>query len=165
MAKSPATRAAAASAATSHLDASPVAELERLEARLESVLCDLRNYRRVQQQAATDRGVLGSRGLTQFIIESLYKAATEDTAITGRDGGFSITALLRLAELAGYAVPTRRILSKRLTERAYRTGDIAWIAGGDEGTGLWYWKGKDAEDVATVEIEARDVANLGGPEK
>jgi hypothetical protein len=108
-------------------------ELERLERRLELLLRDFRILRRQMIDAAKDKGVLGSRGLTEFIIDLLR---AEVTPITNNICGMSVRDLLYQAEKAGYAVPTIRTMSKRLTERAYRVGDIAWAK--ERG---WYWKG------------------------
>lgn len=106
-----------------------LAKLELIERRFEKVLRDIREFRHELEGSSKDKGVLGSRGLTEFILTQLQKNPDHS--------GHSITELLRQAELAGYAVPTRRILSKRLTERAYRVGDIAFDSDG----GFWYWKG------------------------
>ena len=103
-----------------------LAKLELIERRFEKALRELREFRHELGQSSQDKGVLGSRGLTEFVINLL------------RTGQYKMSELLRQAELAGYAVPTRRILSKRLTERAYRVGDIAFDSEG----GFWYWKGQ-----------------------
>jgi hypothetical protein len=104
-------------------------ELERLERRLELLLRDFRVLRRQMIDAAKDKGVLGSRGLTEFIIDLLKAEPDQDHQV--RD-------LLYRAEKAGYAIPTVRTMSKRLTERAYRVGDIIWT----KQLG-WCWKNKD----------------------
>ena len=96
-------------------------QLERIERRFESCLRDLRQYRAYLQRDAADRGVLGSRGLTQFCIEQL-----SHSPMTTKE-------LLTVAERAGYQTPTARILSKRLNGHAYRTGGIVW----DTGMGKW----------------------------
>lgn len=92
--------------------------------RHELLLRDLRAYLREQSKESLDKGVLGSRGMTEFCIDTIKQS-----------NGVSVQWLLSQAERAGYAVPTSRTLSKRLTERAYRTGDIAY--GKQRG---WYWK-------------------------
>lgn len=115
--------------------ASPLAELERLERRIELVLRDLRIYRATQQSAASSRGVLGSRGLTEFIMEMLQQKTGSSNNPTVNIG-YPVAVILRAAETAGYAIPTARTLGKRLAERQYRVGDIAWAK--DRG---WYWKG------------------------
>ena len=102
------------------------ATLERLERRLELVLRDLRAYRAELQAEAKDGGVLGSRGLTQFLLDMLRQASP---------GGLHIAGMLMAAESAGYAIPTARTMSKRLTEHKYRVSDIEWR------DNLWYWKG------------------------
>jgi hypothetical protein len=104
-----------------------LAKLELIERRFENLLRDLREFRHELEGASKDKGVLGSRGLTEFVLGLLQTT-----------GGQSITSLLKQAEEAGYAVPTRRILSKRLTERAYRVGDIAF----NKESGVWVWKGQ-----------------------
>jgi len=76
----------------------------------------MRILRRELSGAASDKGVLGSRGLTEFLLG----------LIQSREDGYSITELLTTAEQTGYAVPTRRTLSKRLGVRAYREGDIRY---------------------------------------
>jgi hypothetical protein len=111
-----------------------LAKLELIERRFEKALRELREFRHELEGASKDKGVLGSRGLTEFVIAQLQQAPTLKP---DDGGGWTITSLLHLAETAGYAVPTRRILSKRLTERAYRVGDIAFDSTG----GFWYWKG------------------------
>jgi hypothetical protein len=120
-----------------------LASLERIERRLENCLRDLRIFRADQQKMAQGKGVLGSRGLTQFVLEQLW-------AVSGvGDGGLTIKAILLSAEVAGYAIPTARTMSKRLTERAYRVGDIDWQGPGQDFTngskGYWYWKGTTGE--------------------
>lgn len=87
--------------------------LESIERRLETVLRDLRAYRSERERADSDKGVLGGRGLTEFVLTLII--ATR--AISTRQ-------LLTAANQAGYAIPTVRTMSKRLTERAYRVGDI-----------------------------------------
>jgi hypothetical protein len=128
------------------LDPLHLSELERIERRLEGCLRDLRAYRASQQRGLTDQGVLGTRGLTQFLIEQLQ--AVSDVG----DGGLTVKAMLITAEIAGYAIPTARTLSKRLTERRYRVGDIDWQGPDSNETssinykGYWYWKGTTREE-------------------
>jgi hypothetical protein len=88
--------------------------LEIIERKLEALLRDIRIYRKHQQAATKDKGVLGSRGLTEFIIEQLKNVPS----------GFSAHELLTLADRAGYQITTTRTMSKRLTLRSYRHGDI-----------------------------------------
>lgn len=106
---------------------SSLAELENLERRFELLLKDLRIYRRQRTQEEKEKGVLGSRGLTEFIVETLRSNSTMH--------GYSIQHLLHLAEQAGYAIPTLRTMSKRLSERSYRVGDMGY----DKQRG-WHWK-------------------------
>lgn len=105
-----------------------LASLERFERRLELLLRDLRIFRSELEEGVKDRGVLGSRGLTEYIM-GLLKAS---------ESGYSINHLLITAEEAGYEIPTRRVLSKRLTARAYRVGDIGYDAERE----VWFWKGE-----------------------
>jgi hypothetical protein len=87
-----------------------------IERRLERTLRDLRLLRAELSQSVADKGVLGSRGLTEFCL-CLLQA---DNAV----GGYTILEILRAAETAGYAVPSARTLSKRLGNRSYRVGDV-----------------------------------------
>lgn len=107
------------------LDRLHLAEFEKLERRLELLLRDMRIYRRELEQSAADKGVLGSRSLTEYMLGLLQAS-----------DGMSITELLLTAEKAGYAIPTRRIMSKRLGDRAYRVGDIVF----DHEKEVWIWK-------------------------
>lgn len=107
------------------LDRLHLTELEKLERRLELVLRDLRIYRRELEQTVADKGILGSRSLTEYVLGLLQKSE-----------GMSITDLLLTAEKAGYAIPTRRTMSKRLGDRAYRVGDIVF----DHSKDVWKWK-------------------------
>lgn len=111
---------------TVEIDKLHLASLERLERRLELVLRDMRIFRRELEHEQADKGVLGSRTLTEYVLGLLQTSE-----------GMTITDLLLSAEKAGYAIPTRRVLSKRLTGRAYRTGDVAF----DDGREVWVWKG------------------------
>lgn len=104
-----------------------LAELERIERRFELALRDLRIFRRELEQSAADQGVLGSRNLTEYVLGLLQTS----------EAGLSITSLLLNAEQAGYAIPTRRVLSKRLTQRAYRNQDVGF----DQEKEVWFWKG------------------------
>lgn len=106
---------------------SSLAELENLERRFELLLKDLRIYRRQRTQEEKEKGVLGSRGLTEFIVNYLQSLKPIE--------GSSLQHLLHLAERAGYTVPTLRTMSKRLSERSYRVGDIGY----DKQRG-WHWK-------------------------
>lgn len=98
------------------IDKLHLAGLERIERRFELALRDLRIFRRELEGSVADKGVLGSRSLTEYILDLLRKTPE----------GMSITNLLLSAEKVGYAIPTRRILSKRLGARAYRVGDIQY---------------------------------------
>lgn len=137
-----------------------VAALERLERRFQEALRDLRALRMELQRDVTSKGVLGSRGLTQFVLEQLQQVKAEHArcrqeadhgARVSQDhraavpaAGIAISNLLRLAELAGYEPPTARLLSKRLTERAYRTGDIQFDRAGQQ----WVWQGTAAREAS-----------------
>lgn len=109
-------------------------KLRSIERRLESCLKDLRVVRAEIEKDAATKGVLGSRGLTEFVIEQL-QATAKTTA-----RGLSINDLLSRAERAGYAIPISRTLSKRLSERSYRAHDIIW-EGDAKGQGIWVWQG------------------------
>lgn len=103
-------------------------EAERLIVNFERNLRDFRILRNRIIETQHDKGVLGSRGLTEFVVgylKNLYPSAVD------------IHMILSAAEKAGYAVPMARTLSKRLTVRSYRRGDIAWSKDSDG----WYWKG------------------------
>jgi hypothetical protein len=126
---------APASAARRQLDPQHLTELERIERRLELCLRDLRLYRRGQMESLSDKGVLGSRSLTEFVIEMLQMAARCGVP----KPGFTVRELLGAAEGAGYAIPTARTLSKRLTTRAYRSGDIEWVQKMHGGQSYCYW--------------------------
>jgi|SRR5882762_1272218 len=113
-------------------------EMQRLERRLELVLKDLRVLRTSLQRDVATQGVLGSRGLTQFIVETLRDSVIRH----GANHGANVPWLLLQAEQAGYAIPLPRTMSKRLTERSYRVRDIAW----NKEAECWYWcKTEDAE--------------------
>ena len=121
------------------IDHQHLAELERIERRLELCLRDLRLYRRGQMESLGDRGVLGSRTLTEFVLELLRMAARGGVP----KPGFTVQELLRAAEGAGYAIPTSRTLSKRLTTRAYRSGDIEWVQSHvGQPYSYWHYKGE-----------------------
>lgn len=111
-------------------------ELERIERRIEMALRDLRIYRK-QVEKDSSKGVLGSRGLTQFVIDML-KATTLTIGVNPSQASMTVASILEKAELAGYSIPTARTMSKRLAERQYRVGDIAWSGYG------WHWKGVGA---------------------
>lgn len=128
---------AAKTPARPQIDVQHISELERIERRFENALRDLRLYRAGQIRSLSDRGVLGARDLTAFIIEILKMAAKYGVPKPGH----TVQELLRAAEGAGYAVPTARTMSKRLTTRAYRTGDIEWLPDGK--TGYWYYNKGD----------------------
>lgn len=100
--------------------------LRSIERRLEHTLQDIRQLQKDIQSAHQDKGVLGSRGLTQFCVD-LLKSNTKPA--------WSVEEMLIAAERAGYAIPTRRTLSKRLTGWQYRRGGVRWVAGLDG----WTW--------------------------
>lgn len=103
-------------------------DIELLERKLEGVLVELRQFRRGMIADTRDKGALGSRGLTQFVVD-LLKANTRPA--------WSVEELLLAAERVGYAIPTSRTMSKRLTEWQYRKGQIKWAK---ELNG-WQWQG------------------------
>lgn len=139
---------------TLHLEA-----LSRLESRLASLLRDLRIYRQELTATVADKGVLGSRGLTEYLLLLLRQKAEGPfsanpeliTNILDRlpvplarhqrslpsDSGLTIRELMALAEQAGYAVPTRATLAKRLNNRAYSAGDVRF----EPERGVWKWTG------------------------
>lgn len=94
-----------------------VNEIRSIEHRLEHILRDLRIVRAGIEQDIKDKGVLGSRALTEFIV---------DLVLSGTKPAWPIQELLFAAEQQGYAVPVARTMSKRLTEQAYRKGRIQW---------------------------------------
>ncbi len=103
-----------------------LASLERIERRFELALRDLRILRREIEHSVSDKGVLGSRSLTEYVLDLIRKS----------EHGISITNILLDAEKVGYKITTRRVMSKRLTERAYRVGDIQY----DRENEVWVWK-------------------------
>lgn len=119
------------------IDVQHLADLERIERRFENALRDLRLYRAGQIRSLSDRGVLGARDLTAFILELLKMAARCGVPKPGH----TVKELLLAAEGAGYAVPTARTLSKRLTTRSYRNGDIEWLPDGN--AGYWHYNKGD----------------------
>lgn len=102
-----------------------------IERRIESALVDLRQLRTDLAHESASKGILGSRGLTQFVVDLLK---------SGAKPAWSITELLSAAELAGYSVPTSRTLSKRLTDWQYRKGGVRWRSD----VNGWTWK-QDSE--------------------
>lgn len=107
-----------------------VLEIERLVRHFERGLRDLRILLGEVRQAHGDTGVLGSRGLTQFCLDQLKQRP---------DGsGMKIVELLSAAERAGYAVPTAKMLTKRLVQHGHRTGLVAYSA---DKLG-WYYRGE-----------------------
>jgi hypothetical protein len=106
------------------IDSLHLAAFERMERRIENVLRDMRILRHELEKNVSEKGVLGSRSMTEYVLGLLQ---TEP---------YTITELLNAAEQAGYSIPTRRILSKRLTERKYRVGDLVY----DSGSEKWSWK-------------------------
>ena len=107
---------------------SRVVRLEAVERKLTDALAEIRTLRVELGNESRDKGVLGSRGLTGFIIEQLQAKPQHD---------ITVIELLQLAERAGYQPITPRNLSKRLTEYRIRTGMI-----GVRSEGRWYWKGE-----------------------
>lgn len=104
------------------------ARIDLIERRISDALRDLRRVRSELDRAELEKGVLGSRGFTQFILEYLS---------LHRETSHSIRHLLSQAECAGYAPPASRTLTKRLSEHAARTGKITYSRD-DRG---WRWLG------------------------
>lgn len=104
---------------------SRVTRLELIERKLTDALTELRSLKVELGNETRDKGVLGSRGLTEFTLGYLKQHNNQ---------GFSIKDLLKEATKAGYSVPTERALSKRLVEYRIRTGKI--LVGKD---GRWWW--------------------------
>lgn len=108
---------------------SRVVRLEAIERKLTDALTDLRTLRVELGNESRDKGVLGSRGLTRFILEQLEDAPLHQP--------LHIVELMQIAERAGYQLPSARNLSKRLTEYRIRTGMIGVR------DGRWFWKGNE----------------------
>ena len=72
---------------------SALIELDSIEARLKTICCDLRNLRRDLTATHASKGVLGSRGLTEFVV-GLLKSDTKPA--------WGVSELLVAAEKAGY---------------------------------------------------------------
>lgn len=128
------------------LDPIHLAELERIDRRLRLVLYELGNYLHGQKLMARDKGVLGSRGITQFIAELLRAKARESFAPGAAPLGLNLADILAAAERAGYVIPTPGTLSAKLNQRAYRVGDVRWrktevTRKRGAGVGVWYWCG------------------------
>ena len=99
--------------------------LNHAERQLTEIARSLRQLRAARERELRDRGALGSRGLTQFILGHLE---------LNPERGFRLSELQRAAQLAGYAVPNSVALTKRLSEHRARTGKIGF----DRAAG-WYW--------------------------
>lgn len=101
-----------------------VLALNQIDRKLLDLARDVRALRQDIEQEAKDRGVLGSRGLTQFVLEMLKENA-----------GYSYTTyeLCQAAKAAGFATPNTVALTKRLSEHCRRTGKIAATNHG------WQW--------------------------
>lgn len=134
-----------------------VEALLRLESRLSSLLRDLRLYRQELSSTLSDKGVLGSRGLTEYLLLLLRSRAEGEVELeralaklrlpahqrsTASSLGLSIRELMSLADQAGYAIPTRAVLAKRLNARAYSWGDVRF----EPERGVWRWVGGKAEE-------------------
>lgn len=109
--------------------ASPLdSQLDLIEAGFLRALRQFRQFRQDYRRAQQDKGVLGSRGLTEFVLDLLR----HNPSI-----GCSTYDMLVLAEQAGYAPPTVQTLNKRLVERRYRLGDVRF----DRQRKVWLWDG------------------------
>lgn len=109
-----------------------LALLRQTERLLQTHARQIRLARTLLEQEASSKGALGSRGLTQFVLEHLEFSYPRR---------FGVTELQRLAQLAGYAAPSPSDLTKRLSAYARRTGNVDLVKG--EG---WRWiAGEKAE--------------------
>lgn len=102
--------------------------LHQTERRLLDHARQLRLARKELTRELNSKGVLGSRGLTQFILEHLERTSPQRTRVAD---------LQRIAQAAGYAVPGGAALTQRLSEFRARTGKVDQIRG--EG---WGWVGQ-----------------------
>jgi len=105
-----------------------VLRLEHVLRQLAAASHELRCLRQELIRDSASRGVLGSRGLTQFILERLAQFP---------DSCFDIQVLAQAAADAGYAIPSTRLLTKRLSEHGARTGKIEF----SRKCGGWRWTG------------------------
>jgi hypothetical protein len=102
-----------------------VLALTQIDRKLLDLAREVRNLRIMIEREAKDRGVLGSRGLTQFILEHLEK---------NYPNPFTTYQLMQTAKQAGFATPNTVALTKRLSEHRRRTGKI----GNNTQVG-WFW--------------------------
>lgn len=105
-----------------------VLALNQIDRKLLDLAKDVRALRQDIEQEAKDRGVLGSRGLTQFMLEFLENK---------QPACYSTYQLMLAAKIAGFATPNTTSLTKRLSEHRRRTGKI-----GNDGAG-WFWRGRE----------------------
>jgi hypothetical protein len=103
---------------------SRVTRLELIERKLTDALTELRSLKVELGNETRDKGVLGSRGLTEFVLGHLKRNIGL---------GFTVKELLKEATKAGYAVPTERAMSKRLVEYRIRTGKVSTRSD------RWWW--------------------------
>ena len=115
-----------------------LALLLQTERRLLSHARELRLARQLLEKEFNSKGALGSRGLTQFLLDQLEQASSTPTLASS---GIRVSELQRRAGAAGYAVPNSVSLTKRLSEFRARTGKVAF----DRSFG-WYWTGKKDEE-------------------
>jgi hypothetical protein len=106
-----------------------VLALNQIDRKLLDLARDVRVLRQDIELEVKDRGVLGSRGLTQFLLEYLEQ---QDPCVS-----HTTYQLCQAAKAAGFATPNTTALTKRLSEYRQRTGNI-----GNNGTG-WYWRGEE----------------------
>lgn len=133
------------------VDSLLVHQLDKMIRRQERILQDLRQFRSDLSVTQADRGVLGSRKLTQYVLERLREQRQDHDRLQQKVGlaingvsrhstvprGLTIRELLVAAETIGYSIPTARALSKRLVERRIRVKDVDW----DDEAKVWFWCG------------------------
>lgn len=121
---------------TSSLSASSdprILALVQIDRKLLDLARDVRNLRISLEQESRDRGVLGSRGLTQFVLEYLQSHASYS---------FTSYQLVQAAQQAGFSAPNSVTLTKRLSEHRRRTGKISI-----RDHKYWYWTpGQEEEE-------------------
>ena len=106
-----------------------VLALNQIDRKLLDLAKDVRALRQDIEQEAKDRGVLGSRGLTQFLLEFLTH---------NEPACYTTYELCQAAKAAGFATPNTTALTKRLSEHRRRTGNI-----GITSQGAWFWHGRE----------------------
>lgn len=138
-------------------------QLDQLEQRLAAVLRDLRLFRQDWQRAQRDKGVLGSRGLSEYVLALLREGADIRHQVTGEmvrvDSGYTVHELLRSAELTGYTVPTANALHQRLRQRHYRVGDVEYVAL----TKRWRWATEQQRERENTDVD--QAATVAGTQR